>query len=165
MKRNCLLLITIIIISILNSCEIKSADEYYSSAASKTSLKASILINCQTAVDYKDSKREKADILKKTEIGFNKGETVFDALKRACKNNKIQLEVKGDGESVYVEGIDYLYEFDCGSLSGWEYSVNGEFPSVGCNAYELKENDEISWLYTCELGADIGDRYEGAEND
>ena len=144
MKRNCLLLITIIIISILNSCEIKSADEYYSSAASKTSLKASILINCQTAVDYKDSKREKADILKKTEIGFNK---------------------KGDGESVYVEGIDYLYEFDCGSLSGWEYSVNGEFPSVGCNAYELKENDEISWLYTCELGADIGDRYEGAEND
>ena len=30
----------------------------------------------------------------------------------------------------YIEGIGNLYEFDCGSVSGWMYRVNGEFPKI-----------------------------------
>ena len=55
----------------------------------------------------------------------------------------------------YIAGINYLYEFDFGELSGWTYRVNGEVPSVGCDKYELKDGDKVEWIYTCELGKDI----------
>lgn len=40
--------------------------------------------------------------------------------------------------SAYIEGINNLYEFDCGSLSGWMYKVNEWFPNYGCSRYVLK---------------------------
>ena len=51
--------------------------------------------------------------------------------------------------SYYVEGINHLYEFDCGSQSGWMYKVNGWFPNYGCSSYKLKDGDAIVWSYTC----------------
>ena len=163
MKR--LLSLTLLVIIILSGCSIKSADDYYSSTEPKGKFIATISINCSTAVNYKNSKVKKADILKSYSISFNKGDTVFDILKRACKENKIQFEYEGEGRSVYISGINYLYEFDCGDLSGWEYSVNDKFPNVGCNAYKLKDGDNVKWLYTCDLGADIGNKYKGETND
>ncbi len=56
--------------------------------------------------------------------------------------------------SVYVEGIGNLYEFDCGDLSGWMYKVNEWFPNYGCSLYTLEDNDVICWVYTCDLGYD-----------
>jgi len=44
----------------------------------------------------------------------------------------------------------------CVSLSGWMYTVNGEFPGRGCSQYELKPGDIIEWIFTCDLGRDIG---------
>ena len=58
--------------------------------------------------------------------------------------------------SAYIEGINNLYEFDCGELSGWMYKVNGWFPNYGCSRYQLKEGDVIEWVYTCDLGVDVG---------
>ena len=55
-----------------------------------------------------------------------------------------------------VEGIHNLYEFDVGSLSGWMYSVNGWFPNYGCSRYALQNGDVVKWVYTCDLGYDIG---------
>lgn len=155
-----ILIFPILIIMILTSCSIKSAEDYYKNTEAGK-LNATISINCSTAVNYKKSKRKKAEILDNYKVSFNKGDTVYTALKNACKNNKIQFEYSGVGDSVYINGIDYLYEFDCGEHSGWEYSVNGKFPSVGCNAYKLKNGDIIKWLYTCDLGADIGNKYKG----
>ena len=60
-----------------------------------------------------------------------------------------------DGEMVYISGINYLYEFDFGDLSGWVYHVNGVSPSVGCGEYKLSDGDRIEWLYTCNLGNDL----------
>lgn len=153
--KKVLALISIVIL--LCGCSIQSTESYYNSTENNGEYTAKISISCETAVKYKN--REKAAILEPCSIGFNDGDTVFDILKTACKLNEIQFEYEGSGNSVYISGIDYLYEFDCGDLSGWEYSVNGEFPSVGCNAYKLKDGDEISWLYTCNLGADIGNKY------
>ena len=39
-------------------------------------------------------------------------------------------------------------EFDYGNMSGWTYSVNGEFPNVSCSAYKLSEGDYVRWIYT-----------------
>ena len=58
--------------------------------------------------------------------------------------------------SAYIEGINNLYEFDCGDLSGWMYSVNGVFPNVGCSQVQAAEGDVICFVYTCDLGADVG---------
>lgn len=98
-------------------------------------------------------------ILGTTTVEFSEGETVFDVLKRVCSSVNIQLEYSYTPmyESYYIEGINYLYEFDCGSESGWMYKVNGWFPNYGCSSYTLQEGDTIVWCYTCNgLGADVG---------
>ena len=59
--------------------------------------------------------------------------------------------------SAYIEGINNLYEFDCGELSGWMYKVNGWFPNYGCSACKVENGDDIVWCYTCKgFGKDVG---------
>lgn len=125
------------------------------------------VIECKTILNnienLKESKKEflPADgvILKKTTVTFKDGETVFDVLKRVCKENNIQMESSYTPgyDNYYIEGINQIYEKDCGTKSGWMYCVNGTFPNYGCSDYKLKNGDEIKFLYTCDLGADIGD--------
>ena len=57
--------------------------------------------------------------------------------------------------TAYIEGINNIYEFSCGELSGWMYCVNGEYPNVGCSDYKIKDGDNIEWYYTCDLGEDL----------
>ncbi len=93
-----------------------------------------------------------------TEVEFTEGETVFDVLKRACSTYGIQLEYSYSPTygSNYIEGINNLYEFDCGAQSGWMYKVNGWFPNYGVSAYTLSGGENITFCYTCDLGADVG---------
>lgn len=51
-------------------------------------------------------------------------------------------------DSVYIEGIEHLYEFDVGPQSGWVYTVNGQNISTGCNLYHLQDGDTVAWNYT-----------------
>ena len=97
-------------------------------------------------------------ILPTTTVTFTEGESVFDVLQRLCRENKIHMESSWTPmyNSAYVEGINNLYEFDVGSLSGWMYSVNGWFPNYGCSRYALQNGDVVEWRYTCDLGYDLG---------
>ena len=97
-------------------------------------------------------------ILSEREVVINEGESVFNILVREMKKNKIHLEFENTPvyKSAYIEGIANLYEFDCGELSGWMYKVNGIFPNYGCSQYTLKDGDVVEWIYTCDLGRDIG---------
>lgn len=136
-------------------------------------LKCTFSISCAAVLDNMDkldkSKREIIPddgwILEPVTVTFNEGESVFDVLKQVCKDNKIQLEFSFTPiyNSSYIEGINNLYEFDCGSLSGWMYEVNDWFPNYGCSRYEVKNGDVIEWQYTCNLGADIGGNYAVGE--
>ena len=36
------------------------------------------------------------------------------------------------------------------------YKVNGSFPNYGCSSYKLKAGDIVEWVYTCDLGKDVG---------
>ena len=94
-------------------------------------------------------------------VTFYEGESVFNVLLREMKKNKIHLEFVNVPlhNSAYIEGIYNLYEFDCGELSGWKYKVNGWFPGYGPSRYQLKPGDRIEWVYTCNLGADVGGYY------
>ena len=92
-------------------------------------------------------------------------DTVWDVLQRATKEHKIQMEYQGANEniynSVYIEGINHIYEFSAGPLSGWMYKVNGVYPNYGCSQYTLKDGDVIEWHYTVDLGRDLGHEWTG----
>lgn len=110
----------------------------------------------------KESKKEfvpqNGVILKETRVSFKSGETAFDVLKRVCQDNNIQLESSFTPAygSYYVEGIGQIYQKDCGTKSGWLYSVNKSFPNKGSSSYILKDGDRVEWHYTCDNGADVG---------
>lgn len=134
--------------------------------SAKPTERCTILIECGTISDNLDAlAQEKREIfpqdgiiLAQTEAEFQPGESVFDLLQRVCRENKIHLEFSYTPiyQSAYIEAIANLYEFDCGPGSGWTYSVNGAFPSVGCSSYALSPGDAVEWHYTCDLGADLG---------
>ena len=131
-------------------------------------LTCTLTITCKTILDnLEDLDPEKIElvpedgvILAKKTVTFYEGENVFQLLRRETKMNKIHMEFEETPiyNSAYIEGIHNLYEFDCGELSGWMYSVNGWYPNYGCSRYQLKEGDQVEWIYTCDLGRDIGGR-------
>ena len=135
-----------------------------------------ITIVCDTILDNLNRlNQEKAPyvptngvILPETQVSFNDGATVLDILKTACDAADIQLEYSWSPayNSSYVEGINHLYEFDCGPESGWMYQVNGVFPNYGCSRYLPEDGDKIVWCYTSTgLGKDVGNEWMGNENE
>lgn len=131
-----------------------------------------ITIVCGTIFDNLDSlEAEKAPyvpkdavILPETTVSFAEGDTVFEVLQKVCAAAEIQLEYSWTPlyDSYYIEGINHLYEFDCGFESGWMYKVNDWFPNYGCSAYKLSGGEKIVWCYTCVgLGADVGEIWMG----
>ena len=129
-------------------------------------LTCTLSVRCDTIlqnIGWLDS--EKVDIVPKDgvifaekTVTFYEGESVFNLLMREMKRNKIHMEFENTPiyNSAYIEGIANLYEFDCGELSGWMYKVNGWFPNYGCSRYQLKAGDKVEWVYTCDLGIDVG---------
>ena len=123
-------------------------------------------IRCDTILDNMSKLRSGKEelvpddgvIFQRKKVLFYEGETVFDVLQRETKGNRIHMEhvFTRIYNSVYVQGINNLYEFDCGELSGWMYSVNDWVPNYGCSRYVLKSGDDILWAYTCDLGEDVG---------
>ena len=97
-------------------------------------------------------------IFAQTTVVFYEGESVLDVLQRLCKEKGIHMEASWTPiyNSAYVEGSHNLYEFDCGSLSGWMYRVNGWYPNYGSSRYQLKQGDIVEWRFTCDLGKDVG---------
>lgn len=95
-------------------------------------------------------------ILSPAGVEVKSGDSVMDLLKIITRKSRIQMEFQGAGAMAYVKGIDNLYEHDEGPESGWMYRVNGEFPDEGAGAYKVAPGDVIEWLYTLDLGKDIG---------
>lgn len=81
-------------------------------------------------------------------VTLSPGATALDALMASG----ISADVRGG----YIAGIGNLYEKDCGSMSGWLYAVNGHAPNVGCGSYSLNNGDSVLFIYTCNMGKDVG---------
>lgn len=82
-----------------------------------------------------------------SKVELKKGASVFDAL--------AATGVSIGGDSYYVSAINGLAEKQCGTYSGWMYSVNGEYPNKTCGDYKLHGSEKIIWVYTCDLGNDL----------
>ena len=128
-------------------------------------LTCTISVSCAVLLDNMDvldaDKHEMVPddgvIIPVTTVTFEEGDDVFTLLQRICRENKIHLEFSEDPiySSAYVEGINNLYEFDGGELSGWYYSANGWFPNYGSSRYVVENGDVIEWHYSCEMGHDL----------
>ena len=93
-----------------------------------------------------------------TMVTFTQGESVFNLLQREMKRAGIHFEFTSVPvyNSNYIEGIGNIYELDCGELSGWVYKVNGQVPIYGCSRYQLQDGDVVEFVYTCNMGRDVG---------
>jgi hypothetical protein len=138
----------------------------------KKALTVTLSVSAATILNNLDSfNKDKLEVLPKDgviykaqKVIFYEGESVFDVLLREMKKNKIHMEfeITPIYNSNYIEGINNIYEFDCGELSGWMYQVNGWFPNYGASRYALKDGDVVGWVYTCDLGRDVGGYVAGA---
>ena len=112
-------------------------------------------------------------ILDDVQVELNGGESAFDVIKKACEENactdnckyckasgvQIEYTYTPAFNNYYIEGIHQIYEKDCGTQSGWMYSVNGVFPDVGTSSYTVSPDDVIVFSFTCNMGEDIGNYY------
>lgn len=174
MKKNIFMFtaLALVVLVLAFTVKIQSVDEYYLTHIddiNEDSQTVYLTIDCSTILNnYNDldtalqsEKYVPSDgkILKKSEYVLRSSDSAFDILSRAVKHNKIQMEFQGADQNslktVYIQGINYLYEFSCGPLSGWMYKVNGRFPQQGCSAYKLKDGDNIEFVYSCNMGKDI----------
>ena len=156
-------------VSVEESSFIESSVEEISEISENKNL-CTVSISCSTLLNNLDRvKKNKLSvipsdgwILTAINTGFYEGESVFDVTKRVCMENKIPFEftLAPIYNTAYIEGINNIYEFDCGSTSGWLYKVNGEFKSYGCSDCKLNNGDIIEWVYTCNLGKDVGNEYK-----
>lgn len=96
----------------------------------------------------------------KTEIEIESGETAFSLLEKTGASLNVDKNTK---YGVYVRGINGLSEFDKGNQSGWMYRVNGEFPGHSAALERIYENNYVEWLYTTNLGRDVGGYVPGVE--
>ena len=129
-------------------------------------LTCTLEIRCDTLLENPDTvPAEKAKLVPEdgillpvTEVEFTGGNSVFDVFRQVLQEEKIHFEYVDASayDSVYIEGIGNLYEFDCGPQSGWMYCVNGTYPGLGCSGYTLADGDVIVFSYTLDLGADLG---------
>jgi|GEM_PF-3692690 len=89
-------------------------------------------------------------------VKIETNDTVFTVLKHLYEQKKIELSYQSV-PSVYIDAIDGLSQMD--AQSGWIYKVNDIFQGKGCDKYEVKKGDVITWIYTRTLG-----KAEGAPN-
>ena len=140
-----------------------------------------VRIECSTIYDnfdkFKDNKKSfltsDGVILDNVKVELSGGESAFDVIKKACEENictdnckyckdsgvQIEYTYTPAFNNYYIEGIHQIYEKDCGTQSGWMYSVNGAFPDVGSSSYTVSNGDTIVLSYTCNMGEDIGNSY------
>lgn len=83
-------------------------------------------------------------------------QTGDSALSILLNQGSLTAVVTGKAGSRYVRSINGLSEFDFGAASGWMYLVDGAAPSVSADSYKLSIGQTVEWLYTKDLGADIG---------
>ena len=169
------LLLLALILALFPGCKIETPEERESNVSLMEGGEASgdentvsclFSIRCDTILDnldlldkaYADYVPEDGAIYAQRRLMMAKGSSAYDALAQVTAKNRIQMSHQSNPlyKSEYIQSIGHLYEGKCGEGSGWMYKVNGAFPNYGSSRYVIKEGDTIEWVYTCNLGYDLG---------
>ncbi|MGN1339328.1 MAG: DUF4430 domain-containing protein [Oscillospiraceae bacterium] len=148
--------------------DIKTPEEYYAQGGNGT-MRAVVSADCSgvlgkidsidPAVNPPELIPQDGAVIPQCEVMLPDGASAFDALVAAARERRIRVDYTGSGFGTYVKGIGGIYELGFGSLSGWMYRVNGEFPEMSASDYVLQEGDVVEFLYTTDLGRDVGEHY------
>lgn len=148
--------------------DIRTPEEYYSESGGGP-VRVTVLAECSTVLSHMDIidpavnppevVPEDGVIIARCEVSLPEGATAFDALAAAARKQRVRVDYTGSAYGTYIRGIGYVTEFGFGELSGWMYTVNGEFPDVSVSDRVLGSGDVVEFRYTCDLGRDVGDDY------
>ncbi|PIC98948.1 MULTISPECIES: DUF4430 domain-containing protein [unclassified Sporosarcina] len=83
----------------------------------------------------------------KEAVQVTEGQNALDALKKALNSQSIKYTVQESDFGAYVTSIDNEEAGTLGGWDGWNYTVNGQAPSVGAAAYVLKNTDVVKFFY------------------
>lgn len=128
----------------------ESASEKQSEVKMETIL-VSVTVDCLDAVNYGyEAAINVAEdgIIYDDSVEVEEGDTVLDAL----KSTGLVVAVEDSEYGSYVTSISSLAQGDCGSSSGWTFTVNGESPSVSADQVSVSDGDEVSWTLYCVEG-------------
>ncbi len=121
---------------------IESTDEHFKTVSKEQAIgEVTVSVSCPAA---------NKDFIPRQSFPLADGETAFDILTQAAKENNITVAFSKSGGDVYVTAIGGIGEFDYGSMSGWTYTVNGETPPISASAFSLSDGDVIEWIYVTE---------------
>lgn len=129
------------------------------STEEKKNFVCEITIRCDSILKHMDEVEDgvktyiPADgmILEQTSVKVEMGDTAYSLLQKVCQAKDIALDASYTNaySSAYVRGIGHIYEKQVGLNSGWLYLVNGKLQGYGASRYQLKEGDQIEWVYSC----------------
>lgn len=145
LKHTFLGILCVMLISFLCACKTAEKTKEKEAAVSCT-----ISVSCEEILRHMDELKEEKKalvpedgmILEETEVTVQ-GTSAFEILETELKKKKIHFDKTGN----YIKAIGNLYEKDCGTYSGWIYTVNGEYVEVSADAYYPKDRDNIEWSY------------------
>ncbi len=113
-------------------------------ASAPASEPASDEVSYTITIDASDADK---GVLYEASSTAKKGATVYDAL----VDTGLDLTVASSSGSTYVDGIDGVVASEVGPNAGWMFTVNGEMPSVGADALEIADGDQIEWTFTADF--------------
>ncbi|MBQ1223164.1 MAG: DUF4430 domain-containing protein, partial [Oscillospiraceae bacterium] len=153
-----ILLVAAVLVSAVLLTDIRTEKDYFYSQREKTNPigTVSIEIDCSSVAGREAHIPPDGILVSKRELTLYEGDTVYDILTDALKEEGLLFEHQGAN---YIVAVSNIAERQFGDLSGWVYYVNRERPSVGCGEYLLSDGDEILWAYSLEMGKDI--EFEG----
>ena len=115
-----------------------------SASASAASATAADEVAFTMTIDASDADK---GVLYEANSTAKKGATVYDAL----IDTGLDLTITSSSGSTYVDGIEGVVASEVGPNAGWMFTVNGEMPSVGADALEIADGDQIEWTFTSDF--------------
>lgn len=91
-----------------------------------------------------------------TTVSINKDSTVLSTSIDSFNANQLAFQTGGSGTDTYITSIAGLAQQSSGPLSGWLYKVNDVFIDSSPATYKVDPGDRITWVFTIDLGKDVG---------
>lgn len=111
----------------------------------------SVTVECRDAVHYGYQAAVNvapSGLIYDGDVDLEENASVIDALNAT----KLVVATQESEYGTYVTSISSLAQGDCGSSSGWTFTVNGEFPTVSADEVTLMDGDEVDWTMYCVEG-------------
>lgn len=110
-------------------------------------LAVTFTITCSAAVGKVDGVPASGYFLKGVGVSVRNGANVYEALVKCCDANGVSVVASNTMYGMYVSSIGGLAEFEAGKMSGWTYTVNGNYPPKACDKYVLSDGDKVEFIY------------------